>query len=140
MVETTRAIHARREGIFEIDLQLRPYGKAGSLAVSLDAFRRYFAPGGPAWPYERQALVKLRAHRRRRTLGRELESLRDRFIYTGAPFDVAAMRAMRERQLRHLVDAGPHQRQVQQGRAGRPGVHRPGAADDARRTASRAFA
>ena len=55
-----RAIRARREGIFEIDLQLRPYGKAGSLSVSLDAFRRYFAPDGPAWAYERQALVKLR--------------------------------------------------------------------------------
>ena len=106
VVETTRAIHARREGIFQIDLQLRPYGKAGSLAVSLDAFRRYFAPGGPAWPYERQALVKLRPIAGSTELGRELESLRDRFVYTGAPFDVAAMRAMRERQLRHLVEPG----------------------------------
>ena len=106
VVDTTRAIHARREGIFEIDLQLRPYGKAGSLAVSLDAFRRYFAPGGPAWPYERQALVKLRAIAGDGSLGHELEALRDSFIYTGAPFDVAAMRAMRERQLRHRVEAG----------------------------------
>ena len=40
-----KATRARREGIFEIDLQLRPYGKAGSLAVSLESFRRYFAPG-----------------------------------------------------------------------------------------------
>ncbi len=39
-----------REGIFQIDLQLRPYGKAGSLAVSLDAFRRYFAPAVPPGP------------------------------------------------------------------------------------------
>ena len=53
-------IQAKREGIFELDLRLRPYGKAGSMAVSLEAFRRYFAPDGPAWPYERQALVKLR--------------------------------------------------------------------------------
>ena len=64
VVEFTRAIRARREGIFEIDLQLRPYGKAGSLAVSLDAFRRYFAPAGPAWSYERQALGQAAAHRR----------------------------------------------------------------------------
>ena len=111
VVETTRAISARREGIFEIDLQLRPYGKAGSLAVSLEAFRKYFAPGGPAWPYERQALVKLRCIGRPdrpqdQALGRELEALRDSYIYTGAAFDVAAMRAMRERQLRHLVEAG----------------------------------
>ncbi len=32
--------------------------------------------------------------------------LRDAFVYTGEPFDVAAMRAMRERQLRHLVTPG----------------------------------
>ena len=106
VVEVTRAIRARREGIFQIDLQLRPYGKAGSLAVSLDAFRRYFAPSGPAWPYERQALVKLRPIAGDARLGQELEALRDDFLYRGAPFDVAAMRAMRERQLRHLVEAG----------------------------------
>lgn len=106
VVETTRAIHARREGIFQIDLQLRPYGKAGSLAASFDGFRRYFAPGGPAWPYERQALVKLRAIAGDESLGREVEALRDAFVYTSAPFDVTAMRAMRERQLRHLVEPG----------------------------------
>ena len=27
-----KSIHARRQGIFEVDLRLRPYGKAGSLA------------------------------------------------------------------------------------------------------------
>lgn len=106
VVEVTRAIRARREGIFQIDLQLRPYGKAGSLATSLDGFKRYFAPSGPAWPYERQALVKLRAIAGDASLGQELERLRDDYLYTGAQFDVAAMRAMRERQLRHLVEAG----------------------------------
>lgn len=106
VVEVTRAIRARREGIFQIDLQLRPYGKAGSLAVSLDAFRRYFSPSGPAWPYERQALVKLRPISGDAGLGQDLEALRDAFLYRGEPFDVAAMRAMRERQLRHLVEAG----------------------------------
>jgi glutamate-ammonia-ligase adenylyltransferase len=100
------AIRARQEGIFHIDLQLRPYGKAGSLAVSLDSFRRYYAPGGPAWAYERQALVKLRPIAGNPALGAALESLRDEFAYNGAPFDVTAMRAMRERQVRHLVSAG----------------------------------
>lgn len=106
VVELGRAIRARREGIFEIDLQLRPYGKAGSLAVSLDAFRRYFAPGGPAWGYERQALVKLRPIAGDPALGEQLTELRDSYVYTATPFDVAAMRAMRERQLRHLVTPG----------------------------------
>jgi glutamate-ammonia-ligase adenylyltransferase len=100
------AIQAKREGIFEIDLQLRPYGKAGSMAVSLDAFRRYFAPDGPAWAYERQALVKLRPIAGDAELGQQVTALRDRFVYNGEPFDVTAMRAMRERQIRHLVTGG----------------------------------
>jgi glutamate-ammonia-ligase adenylyltransferase len=104
--EVVRSIRAKREGIFEIDLQLRPYGRAGSMAVSLEAFRRYFAPDGPAWAYERQALVKLRPIAGSAALGREVVSLRDRFVYRGPPFDVAAMRAMRERQIRHLVAGG----------------------------------
>lgn len=100
------AIHARREGIFQIDLQLRPYGKAGSLAVSTEAFRRYFNSGGPAWAYERQALVRMRPIAGDENLGRQLTMLRDSFVYTGIPFDVTAMRAMRERQIRHLVKGG----------------------------------
>ena len=100
------SIRARREGIFEIDLQLRPYGKAGSLSVSLDAFRRYFSPEGPAWSYERQALVKLRPVAGNPGLGKKITELRDAFVYTGEPFDVTAMRAMRERQVRHLVTGG----------------------------------
>jgi glutamate-ammonia-ligase adenylyltransferase len=100
------AIRAKREGIFEIDLQLRPYGKAGSLSVSVDAFRRYFAPDGPAWAYERQALIKLRPVAGDPELGRQVAALRDEFVYSGERFDVTAMRAMRERQIRHLVAGG----------------------------------
>jgi [glutamine synthetase] adenylyltransferase / [glutamine synthetase]-adenylyl-L-tyrosine phosphorylase len=100
------SIQARQEGIFHIDLQLRPYGKAGRLAVSLEAFQRYFAPQGPAWAYERQALVRMRAITGDQALGEEVCGLRDKFVYNGDPFDVTAMRAMRERQIRHLVTAG----------------------------------
>ncbi len=101
-----KSIQARQEGIFHIDLQLRPYGKAGRLAVSLEAFQRYFAPQGPAWAYERQALVRLRPLSGDRALGEEICGLRDKFLYSGEPFNVTAMRAMRERQIRHLVTAG----------------------------------
>jgi glutamate-ammonia-ligase adenylyltransferase len=100
------AIHARREGIFHVDLQLRPYGKAGSLAVPVAAFQRYFAPEGPAWPYERQALIRLRPIAGDPSLGEQICQLRDTFVYTGESFDVTAMRAMRERQIRHLVKGG----------------------------------
>jgi glutamate-ammonia-ligase adenylyltransferase len=101
-----RTIAARRKGIFEIDLRLRPYGNAGSLAVSLETFEKYFAHDGAAWPYERQALVKLRPVAGDAEFGRMVEAARDRVCYSGRPFNVAAMRAMREKQLRQLVTAG----------------------------------
>jgi len=99
-------IQAKREGIFAIDLRLRPYGQSGSLAVSKRAFERYFSPDGPAWPYERQALIRLRAIAGDEGLGSEIEALRDDCIYGNAGPDVSASRAMRERQLFHLVTPG----------------------------------
>jgi len=99
------AIRARQEGIFQVDLQLRPYGKAGSMAVSLDSFKRYYSPQGAAWAYERQALVKLRPIAGDAQLGQDICGLRDKYTYNGSPFDVTSMRAMRERQVRHLVTA-----------------------------------
>jgi glutamate-ammonia-ligase adenylyltransferase len=100
------AMQTRQEGIFQIDLQLRPYGKAGSMAVAFDAFRKYYSPEGPAWAYERQALVKMRPILGDPKLGEELCKLRDVYAYESGPFDVTAMRAMRERQVRHLVKGG----------------------------------
>lgn len=107
LVEAFRhTIQSRREGIFQIDLRLRPFGRAGSLAVSFGAFQNYFGPDGAAWPYERQALVKLRPIAGDRDFGDRIIQLRDELIYNGEPFDVAAMRAMREKQVRQLVKAG----------------------------------
>ncbi len=45
--------------LYEVDARLRPTGRSGALAVSLDEFARYFAEGyGRLW--ERQALCKAR--------------------------------------------------------------------------------
>jgi glutamate-ammonia-ligase adenylyltransferase len=96
----------RQEGIFQIDLRLRPYGKAGSMAVSFDAFKNYYSPEGAAWAYERQALVKMRPIAGAEKLNDELCRLRDVYAYESGPFDVTSMRAMRERQVRHLVTGG----------------------------------
>ena len=90
------SIQTRQEGIFHIDLRLRPYGKAGSMAVSFDSFRRYYAPDGAAWAYERQALVKMRTIAGDGNLNNELWKLRDLYAYESGAFDATAMRAMRE--------------------------------------------
>ncbi|HVS62821.1 MAG TPA: glutamine synthetase adenylyltransferase [Thermoanaerobaculia bacterium] len=107
LVERLRStIATRKEGIFELDLRLRPYGDGGPLAVSLAAFESYFAPEGDAWPYERQGLVKLRPFAGDLALGARTVALRDRLVYESWSGDVAASRAMRERQVRHLVTPG----------------------------------
>ncbi|MBD3675797.1 MAG: glutamine synthetase adenylyltransferase [Planctomycetaceae bacterium] len=104
--EFRELIVARREGIFELDFRLRPYGSAGSLAVSVEAFKTYFAPDGPAWPFERQALVKLRPITGHRSLSHKILAIRDQLIFCGQSFDVTAMHGMREKQVMQLVDAG----------------------------------
>ena len=101
-----QTVEARRAGIFHIDLRLRPYGRAGSLAVSSDAFASYFALDGPAWPYERQSLVKLRPIAGDVGFGERVVELRDSLVYCAKAFDVSAMRAMREKQVRQLVQPG----------------------------------
>ena len=99
-------IRSHRAGVFEIDLRLRPHGQAGPLASSLQAFASYYEGDGPAWPFERQALIKLRAVAGNRILGEQLEAIRDDCLYSDSEFDVVAMRAMRDRQVRQLVRAG----------------------------------
>jgi glutamate-ammonia-ligase adenylyltransferase len=92
--------------MFEIDLQLRPYGRAGSKAVSLESFRNYFSSNGAAWEYERQALVKLRPVAGDRYFGKQLLAIRDKMLYESKSYDIAAIRAIRERQMRELVAGG----------------------------------
>jgi len=46
--------------LYEMDSRLRPSGRSGPAAVSLDDFARHFAADGPAATWERQALVKAR--------------------------------------------------------------------------------
>jgi len=43
-----------------MDSRLRPSGRSGASAISLDAFEAYFAEDGPAATWERQALTKAR--------------------------------------------------------------------------------
>jgi len=104
--EVRRALRSRREGIFEPDLRLRPYGRKGPLSVSLEAFQRYFLPGGSARQYERQALIKLRPVTGPEALRERIVALRDQSAYAGWPFDVAEMRALRQRQVEELVRPG----------------------------------
>ncbi len=101
-----RSLPARREGIFEIDLRLRPHGKDGPLACSAAAFARYYRPGGGAAPFERQALIRLRPIVGDPVLIQEILAARDRFTYGPEPFDLALSAELRRRQIKNFVPAG----------------------------------
>ncbi|PQA87261.1 bifunctional [glutamine synthetase] adenylyltransferase/[glutamine synthetase]-adenylyl-L-tyrosine phosphorylase [Hyphococcus luteus] len=88
---------ATEEGaLYEVDMQLRPSGKAGPAAVSLAAFRRYYAE--EAWTWEAMAMVKARvigpAGKLADAVSAEIDAIvaRARDPET-LPGDVAAMRA-----------------------------------------------
>ncbi len=99
-------ISARQDGIFHVDLRMRPYGQAGSAAVSISDFIAYYQADGPAWPYERQALVKLRCVAGDVEFAEAVTYACHTAIYSAGNFDFSAMRAMRERQVRQLVRGG----------------------------------
>jgi glutamate-ammonia-ligase adenylyltransferase len=119
--ELLRLVHAKREGIFHIDLRLRPYGPAGPLACSLESFCTYYARGGSALSYERLALVRLRAVGSDREFGGQVERLRDEMVYTAESIDLRELRELRARQV--LEKTGPP---PAADRPERPAPQRPG--------------
>ncbi len=102
----TRSIRTKREGIFRVDMRLRPFGSSGPMACSLENFRRYYGKDGPAHAYERLALVRLRAIGGDPDLGVRLERLRDEMVYSAGGVDVRDVLALRERQYREKAAPG----------------------------------
>lgn len=91
-------IEARREGIFQIDLRLRPYGNDGPRAVHLESFIAYFGPGGDAHSAERLALIRLRPIGGNEDLGRRVIEIRDQFLYEADTVDIREIRDLRRQQ------------------------------------------
>jgi [glutamine synthetase] adenylyltransferase / [glutamine synthetase]-adenylyl-L-tyrosine phosphorylase len=104
--EVNLFIQAKREGIFHVDLRLRPYGDSGPLACSLENFCRYYGPGGGAYDYERLALVRLRAIGGDGGLGARLERLRDELVYASGELDLKEIRRVREKQFQAMREKG----------------------------------
>ncbi|MDP1946484.1 MAG: hypothetical protein Q8L77_03200 [Nitrospirota bacterium] len=99
-------IEAKQEGIFHLDVRLRPHGGKGSLANAFEEVCRYYSPTGLAAPYERQALIKLRHIAGDASLSHRLEAYRDSFVYGGAPWDIPPALDLRKQQLQQLVKPG----------------------------------
>ncbi|HEU4683172.1 MAG TPA: hypothetical protein VFS39_01540 [Nitrospira sp.] len=101
-----RWIEAKQEGIFHLDVRLRPHGGKGSLTNPLDEIISYYGENGLAAPFERQALIKLRHVAGDRALGTRVEAHRDRFVYSGAPWDMGMALDLRRQQIKQLVEPG----------------------------------
>ncbi|ABA88611.1 protein adenylyltransferase/uridylyltransferase, putative [Syntrophotalea carbinolica DSM 2380] len=101
-----KALKSRKEGIFEIDMRLRPFGNKGTLASSLATFRNYYAVHGQAEQFERLAMVKLRPVAGDQSLLTKVMQARDAFVYSGQPLDYANILHLRKRQDTELVASG----------------------------------
>ncbi len=90
-------IEAKREGVFHIDLRLRPHGSAGPIAVSLASFTKYYRREAAA--LEQLALVRMRRIGGDPELGRHVESIRNQLVYTGRTIDLEELKRLRALQL-----------------------------------------
>ena len=104
--ELLQRIEAKQEGIFHLDVRLRPHGSKGSLANVYEEITKYYSPVGLAAPFERQALIKLRHVAGDIVLGKQVEAHRDAFVYSGAPWDLATALDLRKQQIAQLVKPG----------------------------------
>lgn len=95
--------------LYEVDLQLRPSGKAGPVAVRLSSFERYYRE--EAWTWEFMALTRIRPVAGDAELGRQIlslarEALSQKSADPKITHDVADMRRRmaRERRPRSMWD------------------------------------
>jgi glutamate-ammonia-ligase adenylyltransferase len=89
-------------GLYEVDLQLRPSGTAGPVAVSLGAFESYYAGEAETWEFlalTRARVVWSSSEAFARTAGQAIETaLRRPRDPVATAKDVRAMRALMERE------------------------------------------
>ena len=104
--ELLQGIEAKQEGIFHLDIRLRPHGGKGSLTNPLEEIVSYYSPTGLAAPFERQAMIKLRSVAGDAALGKQVEAHRDRYVYGGGPWDLDIALDLRRQQLKQLVEPG----------------------------------
>lgn len=88
--------------VFRVDMRLRPFGDAGPLVMSFDAFENYY--GSQAREWERYAMVKARVIAGDATHGTELMAMLRPFVYRryidfGAIESIRSMKALISREL-----------------------------------------
>lgn len=92
--------------LYELDSRLRPSGRSGPAAISLDEFARYLSADGPAAIWERQALVKARPVVGGAEAIARVRALIDEATY-GRPWTAADVEAIRRMRFRMEEGAKP---------------------------------
>ncbi len=100
-------IEARKDGIFELDLRLRPYGEDGSISISLNSFKLYYSLSGNADLWERQALIKSRVIcgiGDYSNLEKELTFYINSYVYNEKIIPFSYIQTFRKKQIDNLKD------------------------------------
>lgn len=96
-------IESKKNGVFEVDLRLRPEGDSSAIATSLSKFKSYYAPGGRYHNYEKMVLTRLRVVNGDPKLAQEIEDIKNYFVYEMDSFDIIDFQILREKQIAHLT-------------------------------------
>lgn len=92
--------------LYEVDMRLRPSGRAGPVATSLSAFETYHESN--AWTWEHMALTRLRPIAGDVQLGEKIETIAQRIINHGnAAQRTTDILEMRRRLMRDKPSSGP---------------------------------
>jgi len=106
-IVTALTAHTNEGGLYEVDMRLRPSGRAGPLANSLEGFESYHAQS--AWTWEQMALTRARVIHGPRTLAERLSDIVKATLCR--PRDPAALvrdvADMRDRIARHMPAKSP---------------------------------
>jgi [glutamine synthetase] adenylyltransferase / [glutamine synthetase]-adenylyl-L-tyrosine phosphorylase len=107
-------VHSAAGRLYEVDMRLRPSGKAGLLITSIEAFGDY--QRREAWTWEHQALLHARAVAGAPVLMRQFEQLRADVIehHVRRATLREDVRHMRNRQRRELSRSGPEEFDLKQ--------------------------
>jgi glutamate-ammonia-ligase adenylyltransferase len=103
---------------FRVDLRLRPEGRAGDIANSVDGYRWHYESHGQMW--ERQALLKARVCAGCMTVGDQFtKAIRDLVFHpTFDPLILDDIHHMREKIARALIERGSNDYHVKLGTGG----------------------
>ena len=87
-------IESKQEGIYRVDLRLRPHGAGGPLAVRLNQFITYYRD--EASSLEKLALARMRTVAGDAEFGAQVERLRDTILYEGGGIDIDELVKLRK--------------------------------------------